>query len=200
MGVAFIAYADENNQKLPRSTASQVELSTWDYTPGKTAVLDEIITGYLGNKKDIMYCPNFLKAGVYQNGWTLDYWYEARDKNGDATHWTDKRRQTGYVNMMHAVLPEKTRVTNITQRMKPIFADTVKAADHKQDFSEGYMLCHYDGGHQMPRGGNLVYTDGHAEWRDYRELLPRYGYMTRLFYWFDYAPSEWPYPSSAAPR
>lgn len=196
VGIAFTVYASENDSKLPTSDHS-VELSTWKYDPSKGALLDEIIKDSLGDKLEVLFCPNFVKAGVYANGYDLRDWYEARDKNGEPTVWHTVRRQTGYINFMNTVLPKKWQVKKISERLKPMSADTVKAADHNQNFN--YMICHWNSRRTKPRGGNIVYTDGHVEWRSYLEMQPRYGYSTRLFYWYAPTESTWSYHASADP-
>jgi prepilin-type N-terminal cleavage/methylation domain-containing protein/prepilin-type processing-associated H-X9-DG protein len=54
------------------------------------------------------------------------------------------------------------------------FTFVVPSANVPAEYGSAYKAPHREPKSGLPRGGNLLFLDGHVQWRIYREMLPRY--------------------------
>jgi prepilin-type processing-associated H-X9-DG protein len=180
IGIALHAYAGDNNDRLPRHAGLYWP---WDMP---VRVHNELINH--GMPRDVVYCP------------------AAREHNKDSNwNWSPNYRLTGYlwlfegdlnaVPKQHALktlaaLPETSTNTSLAETVMVLDAvmsgtgsRTNQFAKIRPDNGTGpWSTSHLDG--PMAAGGNLLFMDGHAQWKPFRQMQRRYSSNGSPFwYW-----------------
>jgi prepilin-type N-terminal cleavage/methylation domain-containing protein/prepilin-type processing-associated H-X9-DG protein len=198
LGLAIRMYADENRDLFPDCTGA---VWPWDL-PAKAAnafVLN-------GGTRNILYCPSFWK----QNDNEL-WAFSTRQTNEVATDNAGGYRVIGYAVAFKG--SGRIRPTNITESFNPkswklsdgteinpgaaervIAADgTISTGGNQTDrtrnrytgvmggWSKPHQTPHLNG--RMPAGGNLLFLDGHVDWRKFNKMVVRTDGSDPNFWW-----------------
>lgn len=188
LGIAIRMYADENRDNFPDCTGA---VWPWDL-PAKAAnafVLN-------GGTRNILYCPSFWKQNDNEL-WSFSTGQQAEV----ATDTAGGYRVIGYAVAFKGA--GRIRPTNITESFNPkswrmrdgtdlnpgaaervIVADgTISNGANETDraknvyigirggWSKAHQTAHLNG--KLPAGGNLLFLDGHAEWRKFNKMMLR---------------------------
>jgi prepilin-type processing-associated H-X9-DG protein len=188
LGLAIRMYAEDNADKFPDCTGA---VWPWDL-PAKAA--NAFVT--YGGRRDILYCPAFWK----QNDNEL-WSFSTGQTNEVATDNATGYRVIGYAVAFKGA--GRVRETNVTESLNPkpwtlkdgtsydpgpsarvTSADgTISNGSNEQDrtknsyigihggWSKLHQTAHLNG--KLPAGGNLLMLDGHAEWRNFPQLIVR---------------------------
>jgi prepilin-type processing-associated H-X9-DG protein len=182
VGLATLMYANDNNDFVPIHPVAGNWL--WDVNR-KTA---DAMTA-AGARRQILYCPG-LAASIKD----IDLWWE---KGGGSS--TD-RRIIGYAwlgeregNALGTrLLPGKQFVRKITMT-NAVDVELIVDAVPSRGLTEfrtvpSSIVPYHRAGHMnrtTPAGGNIQFLDGHASWRNFREMKVRYDCMDRdVRFWF----------------
>jgi prepilin-type N-terminal cleavage/methylation domain-containing protein/prepilin-type processing-associated H-X9-DG protein len=174
IGIASFLYASENNDRLPRLGAG-----SWPWDIGVSVMDNLILAG--GGERDMFYCPSG------QMDARVDLW------DHQPTY-----RVIGYVLLFDGtprVRPEYTNrkigqpppqraggrggaagsLVYISETEKELAADVTFSTGGDNfhaipcNLPEGFCRSnHLDG--TLPAGGNIVFLDGHVEWRPFSEM------------------------------
>jgi prepilin-type processing-associated H-X9-DG protein len=170
IGIAVISYAGENNDRLPKN---RHVYWPWDLD---TQIHDEFLRH--GMPREVVYCPG---APTHNN---------ERDWN-----WSPNYRLTGYLWLFESefdAVPAKFAVKSITTPpswstngsltevvmiadvvMSDTGANTNRFAKIIAGNGTGpWSTSHLDG--RRPAGGNLLFLDGHVQWRPFSQMVRRY--------------------------
>jgi prepilin-type N-terminal cleavage/methylation domain-containing protein/prepilin-type processing-associated H-X9-DG protein len=192
LGLASIMYAHENNDRFfdlrdPRT--QQMGAWPWDIP---AYVANQLTAN--GAKRHILYCPGFPKQD------NDDLWKFTTDSVGETTRLDTGYRVAGY--QFAWQYAARVRATNITESLNPriwkltggielnpglservIIADaTISEGDNEKDRSRNRYTQINGGwrGHQsphligrLPEGGNLLYADGHVQWKKFDKMVVR---------------------------
>ncbi len=197
LGIAVRMYANDNRENLPDCAGA---VWPWDI-PARSA---NAIVRNGGNRK-ILYCPAFWK----QNDNEL--WAFTTGAQGElASDSSQGYRVIGYAVAFKG--SGRVRATNITESLNPaawnlgttvinpgpaqrvIVADgTLSNTGNEVDrtknsytrimggWSKPHQTAHLQG--KLPAGGNLLFLDGHAEWRRFENMKVRTDGSTPHFWW-----------------
>jgi len=197
LGIAIRMFADDNNDRFPDCTGA---VWPWDL-PAQAA---NSFVRY-GGKKEILYCPGFLK----QND--MELWrFTTGSTNEVASDTAGGYRVIGYAVAFQGA--GRVKPTNITESLNPkpyqlpsyswnpgpservIVADATlseRGDEKKRDnnnytriiggWSKPHQSAHLQG--KMPVGGNLLFLDGHAEYRSFRKMVVRTDGSAPHFWW-----------------
>jgi prepilin-type N-terminal cleavage/methylation domain-containing protein/prepilin-type processing-associated H-X9-DG protein len=188
MGLALRMYADDNNDMLPDCTGA---VWPWDL-PGRAA--NALVRN--GGTRNILYCPGFWK----QNDDEL-WAFTTRAEGEIAPETPDTYRVIGYAVAFKGA--GRVRATNITESFNPApwnlpggqtlnpgptervivadgtLSDRANEADPSRNSYRkivgGWSKPH-DSAHlanNLPLGGNLLFLDGHVEWRKFAKMKVR---------------------------
>ncbi len=188
LGIAIRMYADDNRDKFP-------DCSPEAYWPWDLPVRAANALVRYGGRRHILYCPGFSKQDndelwSYSTGVTEE---EARDG-------VTGYRVIGYAVAFKG--SGGVHATNITESLNPepwkmrdgtlynpgpservVAADgTLSIGDNQTDRTKnqyknvdggwrGHQAAHLDG--KLPAGGNLLYLDGHAQWKKFQQMVVR---------------------------
>ena len=182
IGIALRMYADENNDRLPTHHENGGAW-LWDLH----ADLANHITDNGGNR-EILYCPAFHVG--YKN-FDMDFWW---NYSGGT------RRVTSYAWMIERpsvpdLAPGKkllTRMTVTNASEVELVADVViSEVPDTNNFtrirSTSGRVDHHTTSHlsgQRPSGGNILFVDGHASWRNFQRMQLRTASGIRPGFWF----------------
>jgi len=177
IGIALHTYAGENNDRLPRHDGAYWP---WDMP---VRVHDEFLRH--GMPRDVVYCP----AAPGQNHSTN--W-----------NWSAAYRLTGYLWLFEgdqAAVPKQYAVkklsavpdgsTNSSLSETEVVVDVVLTSTTRLDqFVKVrgpigfWYTSHVDG--KVAAGGNILFVDGHAQWRPFRQMKRRYtAHGSPYWYW-----------------
>lgn len=190
LGIAMTMYADDYNGKFPDCTGA---IWPWDI-PAKAA--NAFVKN--GGRRNILYCPAFSN----QNNDEL-WGYNATGKGEIAADNSTGYRVIGYAvafkgsgrvlatNITESISPKAWKVNGID--VNPPATDRVLLADAtlsigvdetirtKNQYTKimggwsekvnGHRTAHMEG--KLPEGGNLLYLDGHAAWKQFSAMKVR---------------------------
>lgn len=198
LGLAIRMYADDNRDRFPDCTGA---VWPWDL-PARAAnafVLN-------GGTRNILYCPAFWK----QNDNEL-WSFSTGQTNEIARENSSGYRVIGYAVAFKGA--GRIRATNITESFNPASwrmpdgtqinpgpGERVLAADGtlsnqgnlndrsrnqytgvRGGWSKPHDSPHMSG--RLPSGGNLLFLDGHAEWRKFNKMVVRTDGSAPHFWW-----------------
>ncbi|MCP5518308.1 MAG: type II secretion system protein [Verrucomicrobiales bacterium] len=182
IGLALRLYADDNNDRLPTSDQDGGAW-LWDL---HADVADKITDN--GGNREILYCPAFH---VGYKTFDKDFWWNYSDGT---------RRVTSYAWMIErpsvpALAPGKvllTRLVTTNASEVELVADIVMSeVPDTNNFTKiastsgrvkYHTTSHLQG--QMPAGGNILFVDGHAAWRNFARMQLRTRNGIRPGFWF----------------
>jgi prepilin-type N-terminal cleavage/methylation domain-containing protein/prepilin-type processing-associated H-X9-DG protein len=166
IGLGIRMYADENNDRVP-------------YTPGGSgAFLWELPTATVdmmtenGARRKILYCPGFHPSVK-----DTDFWWNFSGRRVTSYSWLLRR------DPVSPLVPnsEKSFLTNLTvpnPSEMEIAADCVISEGTNRfvgiptgNVPTGHQTSHLNG--KRAAGGNILFTDGHIAWRNFREMKVR---------------------------
>lgn len=175
VGLAMVMYANENNDRLPNSgNAGGGWL--WDLDRPTR----DLIVGS-GTKRDILYCPAFHS---YYKTVLIDQWWNFGG-SGCVLSYICLIQRSGpnpadLVPGTGAAFRAKLTVTNAVA--VPLFADVTiqettgsfTAVTSTSGITLGgvpvvHTTSHLEKGNR-PAGGNILYMDGHVQWKRYRDM------------------------------
>ena len=186
IGVALQMYAHDNSDFLPRNIVpgSSNGQALWDLPQ---SMADGIAAGEVGGHnvyRKIFYCPGAFTSIQDDNFWwkypsghrvTAYQWIISRD--GSQNYPTTLVPPKGFLTKIsrpytnHFTLTTSEIVTDVvpsegsgTLDDKFFGVTTVNPAVLPKGFNASHM------GRQKPAGGNILFMDGHAEWRNFREM------------------------------
>lgn len=182
IGLALHMYADENNDKLP---TSPYDGGAWMWDLHAT-VADLIVKP--GEPRSILYCPAF---NAHYKEYDLDFWwnYAGGDRRVTSYQWILRRPSVPELAPPKKLLTHLT-VTNAAET--ELVADVVISEyPDTNTFTRivstsgrvrYHTTSHLNG--QRPAGGNILFTDGHVAWRNFREMQMRTFRGIRPAFWF----------------
>ncbi len=186
IGLAFQIYTGENNQYLP-SYGADAGTWLWDI-PTKTA---QFIVDSGGTRK-VLYCPSKF-ASVKD----IDLWWDFRSGyTVTAYAWLIKRNPFfrgpqplygGSRGLDPKFLYE--RITDGEPSSAEIVVDCV-ISENGNNFTRigSGVIDHHSTSHlttdNSPAGGNILFLDGHTQWRDFGLMKIRTAPGIRPEYWF----------------
>lgn len=179
IGIAALVYAGEYKDWLPTENTNSLN-GDWPHDM-TTVLVDQFVNSGIQNRK-VFYCAGLLAI-----------------VNGEDTNWWDfrpGRRVLGY-GFFNKRYPTDNRagvngcffIGKVTETNQPTEAawvvDETMSLTQTQPYnwvipssnvpaSDGgaYRPAHREGNN--PSGGNLLFLDGHASWRQFNVMLPRY--------------------------
>jgi len=199
LGLAIRMYADDYRDQFP--DCGPAAFWPWDL-PAKAA--NAFVKN--GGTRNILYCPSFWK----QNNDEL-WAFSTRQTNEVATENAPGYRVIGYAVAFKG--SGRVRSTNITESFNPVAwrmpdgtlinpgpSERVVAADGtlswngnevnragnrytgiQGGWSKKHDTAHLQG--NQPSGGNLLFLDGHVEWRKFRDMHVRTDGTYPHFWW-----------------
>lgn len=163
-GLAFTSYSDDNNNWLPQDPNDGKSTNRWD------TQLMEFLNYSLNSGPEIYHCPsgktndNYITDGLWHSrGYDMNR-YVGRAGESAASE-TDKYMRSGFLSRMPA-----------PSRLGVIFdlwtnSDTQEEYKVQGPSSTSYYLLkvyastnHYGYRHQLYKGLNCVFADGHVDW------------------------------------
>jgi prepilin-type N-terminal cleavage/methylation domain-containing protein/prepilin-type processing-associated H-X9-DG protein len=202
IGLAVQMYAGDNRDFVPmHPTAGNW---AWDVrTETATALItgDASATTPDAQKRRILYCPGSLASVKAENNalWNrggsaiLGYgWLGQRSDQSDRVNGTarltgEKRFVTRTTAVVTNTVSETELVVDATPSGGPAPSkgktDFLHAPNTTMGMKEFSHSGHLEG--KNPSGGNILFLDGHATWRRFRDLGPWYDTGDRgVFFWF----------------
>jgi prepilin-type N-terminal cleavage/methylation domain-containing protein/prepilin-type processing-associated H-X9-DG protein len=189
-GLAVHMYADDNGDKLPvyQGKANY----PWDM---ETAVVTNLLQN--GFTKDALYCPAFAEFND-TNIWNYDlvnpgsgikvlgYFFAFSAKSAylglNATNWNTSITSPKPITISFGVTltptpADRELVTDatISQQLNANFVNV------PVNWSKPARSPHLDG--SVPGGGNILFLDGHAAWRKFKDMSLRGGGANIYFYY-----------------
>jgi prepilin-type N-terminal cleavage/methylation domain-containing protein/prepilin-type processing-associated H-X9-DG protein len=176
IGIASMIYAGDNNNYLPQKSLS----GDWPHDMTVEDV-DLFMGAGLQNPK-VFYCPGTL---AIVNGNETNWWYFTTGRRVVGYMFFNKRSPTdNRTGINGCFFIGKTSDTN-----RPV--DTAWVADETMSLTQtspynfvvpSSNVPQIYGGAYLPAhrvknravGGNLLFLDGHAAWRSFKDMLPRY--------------------------
>jgi prepilin-type processing-associated H-X9-DG protein len=191
IGIALQVYGSDNGDRLPY-VAGNGGAWLWDIN-GKTR---ELLRDN-GARRDILYCPGFHAYYKSQLG-NIDRWY-VYNGNPDRcvlSYFTMMRRDGPSATDLRSgktFLTKLTGVTNVTN--VELFTDVVISEGAGTAATENFFQITSTSGivpyhttshleRRRPSGGQILFVDGHAAWRRFREMQLRYTAGGRPGFWF----------------
>jgi prepilin-type N-terminal cleavage/methylation domain-containing protein/prepilin-type processing-associated H-X9-DG protein len=184
-GLAALMYANDNGDWVPVHKTQGNWL--WDVNKLTADALTKD-----GSARKILYCPG-LTASVKD----LDLFWETGGGNVE-------RRIIGYAwlgmrennSTAPGLLPGKqfvgklTTLTNVS--LSELMADAIpsKGIGANPDFVQvpSNLVPFHRAGHmrgKVPAGGNILFADGHTDWRSFKQMKPWYNCNDRdVYFWF----------------
>ncbi len=179
IGIALRMYGHDNNERLPYFAGGSGQW-LWDL-PGKTA---DLLTD-AGARRRILYCPGFT-ASVKD----IDSWW------GDSS---SSQRTTSYGWLLKRdapppLLPGRVFLTSFAGTNNPVeteltvdavICDSANTNNFSRVFSSViafHSTSHMNG--KRPAGGNVLFLDCHASWRNFREMQIRTTPSLPTRFWF----------------
>ncbi|MBI2925874.1 MAG: type II secretion system protein [Verrucomicrobia bacterium] len=196
LGIASLIYAHDNNEwfpllKNPDPPAGDGVVGAWPWDIPAYAA--NLLTAN-GTKRHILYCPGFPKQD------NDELWRFGTDSRDEETRRNTGYRVAGYqFTWQYAA---RVRRTNITESLNPkpwkmrdntelnpslservsIADATISDGENEKDRTRnrytkvnggwaGHQSPHLAG--KLPEGGNLLFADGHTEWRKFAKMYVR---------------------------
>lgn len=195
IGLALNIYANDNRDRLPHVAGSGGGW-LWDIN---RQMRDRLTDN--GAKRDILYCPGF--HAYYKTGSQINLWWEFGGAGGNGTVLSYstmiKRDGVDAVNLRPQPAPGKMfldRLSVTNPVAVEVFADVVISdgigTANTENFTRiastsgivpYHTTSHFNKG-TRPAGGNILYADGHAAWRQFRDMKLRYAPGARPGFWF----------------
>ncbi len=192
IGVALNVYALDNKDRLPY-VAGDGGAWLWDIN-GKTRDLLRDV----GARRDILYCPAFHAYYKSQTA-NIDRWYIYNGNNDRCvlSYFTLMQRDGPNAADLRPGKQFLTRLSTVTNAVNvELFTDVVISEGAGSAATENFYqitstsgivpyhtTSHLEKGNR-PAGGNLLFVDGHASWRKFREMQLRYTAGGRPGFWF----------------
>jgi prepilin-type N-terminal cleavage/methylation domain-containing protein/prepilin-type processing-associated H-X9-DG protein len=183
VGLAVQMYANDNNDWVPVHPPQGNWL--WDLNALTANALSDA-----GGKRKILYCPG-LAASIKD----IDLWWELGGGGSAGT-----RRIIGYAwlgqrqgGMGTRLLPGKSFVGKLTAVTNAVEAEVILDAIPSRGLTEfnnvpSNIVPFHRAGHmirKLPAGGNILFADGHAGWRPFKQMKMRYDCQDRdVRFWF----------------
>jgi len=179
LGLAFMMYAGENQDKLPQSS---VYSGDWPHDMARDTV-DLIMNA--GALRKVFYCAGSLAIikgdediwwefnGASSNRRVLGYGFFNKRTPTDVRYgingcfFIDKTTSTNRPTEAGLIVDQ---VMSLTQTAPYNFA--VPSGNVPAQYGSAYRPPHRDGA--IAAGGNVLFLDGHAEWKNFNKMLPRY--------------------------
>lgn len=185
-GIALRMYADANRDRLPNANPDGGGYWPWDMSVVTTEALLK-----QGFQRDILFCPSFAK----QND--DEYWFFNADFRVLGYLFAIEGAENLDPQYQQTRLTSPKKIRKFTTppprwvELKPKVTETVLVADAtiSQGISPSLGNNQWQGivgadlpglehgaphmGKGIPRGGNLLMLDGHAEWRDIQDMEVR---------------------------
>ena len=180
VGLATAMYADENKGFVPVFPKDGDWL--WDVPRATADYLTEN-----GAKRSILYCPG-ITLSVKDKDVVAKWWELTSRRRVIGYAWIGKRGGgADYLNAL-AEAYKKPYCTKVTMRGAGFMELTTDAipsvgntVEGKTDVFYGIITEHVPEGHQSghmkgakPAGGNILYLDGHCDWRGFQEMVIRH--------------------------
>lgn len=196
LGLAIRMYADDNRDRFPDCAGANWP---WDLP---VSAANAFVKN--GGTRGILYCPGFSK----QNNDEL-WAFTTGQISEVAREGSQGYRVIGYAVAFKG--SGRIKATNITESMNPapirsggveldlgpservVTADaTISVSNNEKDRSKnnytkvdggwrGHSTAHLEG--KMPAGGNLLFLDGHAEWKKFERMVVRTDGSSPSFWW-----------------
>lgn len=184
-GLAALMYASENSDYIPIHPSQGNWL--WDLN----RLTADALTAS-GSKRAILYCPG-LAASVKD----IDLFWENGGGNGNRRiigyAWLGQRQgnSTGPGLLPPAQFVGKlTALTNASKAELMVDAVPSRGIGANPDFAQvpSNLVPFHRAGHmkkRLPAGANILFADGHAEWRPFAKMKPWYNCNDRdVYFWF----------------
>ena len=182
VGLGTLMYANENNDWVPVHSAEGNWL--WDLNR-KTA---DALTAQ-GARRKILYCPG-LTASVKD----VDMWWEIAAGNPNRRiigyAWLGMRQNDALAPGLR--FPKKfvgklSSLTNVVET--ELMADAIPSvgANDFMNVPSNWVPFHRAGhmNKNVPAGGNILFADGHSEWRPFKHMQFRYDCRDRAVrFWY----------------
>ena len=169
-GLAITLYADEFNSKLI-NVSTEIQGATvtanvggWPWDVSRYAITN---LSRFGPSKDMYYCPSYSGLNDNDIGWNFNARF----------------RVTGYVPLLVGArqVPAALTLADTVNLTKPpteqeIYVDAILSANGNYAYVQGAYLnrtAHLNS--LAPAGANVAFVDGHAAWRNYRDVTNRFG-------------------------
>jgi prepilin-type N-terminal cleavage/methylation domain-containing protein/prepilin-type processing-associated H-X9-DG protein len=187
IGLSVHLYASENNDWLPA-----VEEGNWPWDVSYRVMNELIQTG--GGERDMFYCPS-SPPELVSEGWEFEVNHQTQTGHRFISyvlmfHGSNGRQIPGNFQNRKIIAPDDEVHTIGTGRsavqvvktdaMRELAVDAVLSSGNTYTVSGGaptpHRSNHMDG--SVPAGGNVLFLDGHVEWRPWSAMVPqRAGYF-----------------------
>ena len=162
VGTSIISYANDNSYQYPSNAGGN-----WPWDVNKVFI-DTLVSRY-GATRDIFYCPS-------QPG-----------QNSEKTwNFTTNYRVTGYTWLITGTTPVPVQYTQTSALSDPehpstqteLLCDAVLSDNGNYANAKGGNAInrsnHMDMAGKLPTGANILFKDGHVQWREFSEMqLPK---------------------------
>ncbi|MDH7598023.1 MAG: type II secretion system protein [Sedimentisphaerales bacterium] len=185
VGMATHIYANDNRGLIPQFQQNDGNW-LWDVAVRTCDALTEN-----GAKREILYCPGGT-ISVKNTDPVAAFWQPRGDRRIIAYAWLGKRgpNRPDWLNARQAIYrkPYCTKVTMKNAAETELCTDAIPSVgtsvDGKNDefvmiqstiltgSGEGHRAGHMRG--RLPQGGNIVFLDGHADWRGFPDMHIRH--------------------------
>jgi prepilin-type N-terminal cleavage/methylation domain-containing protein/prepilin-type processing-associated H-X9-DG protein len=180
-GLAALMYAAENNDWIPVHMPQGNWL--WDINILTANALTDN-----GSKRKILYCPG-LAASVKD----IDlFWSNSTTRRIIGYAWLGQRQGNGNNGLLPPAqfLTKLTACTNVAGQ--ELMADAVPSmgigANPVFDRVPSNLVPFHRAGHmkkKTPAGSNILFADGHADWRPFSKMKPWYNCNDRnVYFWY----------------
>lgn len=194
IGLALNIYANDNRDRLPYVAGSGGGW-LWDINRQMRDLLTDN-----GAKRDILYCPGF-HAYYKVAGSQVNLWWNYGSGNGCVLSYfcMIKRDGVDASNLRPQPSPGKMfldRLSVTNPVAVEVFTDVVISEGTGSATTENFTritstsgivpyhtTSHFNKG-TRPAGGNILFADGHASWRKFRDMQLRYAPGSRPGFWF----------------
>jgi prepilin-type N-terminal cleavage/methylation domain-containing protein/prepilin-type processing-associated H-X9-DG protein len=165
-GLAVVLYADEHENKIISMARTQANalVGAWPWDVTKHALTN---LSRFGPTKEVYYCPSYSDLNNNDQSWNFNANFSV----------------TGYVPLLTdtRALPASMQVSNVLTVAKPaseqeLVVDATMSQNGLYNQVQGSLLnrsAHLNG--IRPAGGNIVFLDGHAAWRNHKDMTNVFG-------------------------
>jgi len=180
IGIATAIYTGDNKDWLPTESAATTLSGTWPHDM-TVAVVDLFQAAGLPNKM-VFYCPGTL---AIVNGNDTNWWNFTSTRRVLGYGFFNKRYPTdARTGINGCFFIGKTTETNqpsetawvvdetMSLTQTPPYNWVIPSSNVPAQNGGAYKPAHRDG--NKPAGGNLLFLDGHASWRQFTFMLPQY--------------------------
>ena len=191
IGIAAMMYVGENRDWLPTENTNKL-IGTWPHDM-TTTVVDLFQGAGLPNQK-VFYCPGTL---AIVKGDNTIWWNFSTGRRVLGFGFFNKRYPTdNRVGINGGIFIGKITETNRPSDTAWVVDETmsttsttpynwlIPSSNVPPEDGGNYKPAHRDGNN--PAGGNLLFLDGHAVWRQFNAMLPRYQATGSSAPWYFY--------------